>query len=187
MSAFKLVSTAKLNSGNTIPLLGFGVWDSPTHLTTKSCLRALEVGYRHIDTAQAYGNEKEVGECLTQAGIPREEIFVCSKIVNPDGDDESTYRKVLDSVHKIGGKDGYLDLMLIHNSAPGAAKIKVMWQAMEKLHQEGKIKAIGVSNFGIGHINGMKEYAKVWPPAVNQLEVRCLQLSLVNPELVVSC
>lgn len=160
-----------MNNGIEIPMLGFGVWDSPTDLTVKSCLSALETGYRHIDTAQAYGNEKEVGEALSKSGLSREDVFVTSKIVTPGDDDAATYEKVLESVKKIGGENGYLDLMLIHNQAPGAQKVKIMWQAMEKLHQEGKIKSIGVSNFGIGQIEKMKEYAKVWPPAINQLEV----------------
>ncbi|KAK5164117.1 uncharacterized protein LTR77_010208 [Saxophila tyrrhenica] len=171
MSGLTITSTAKLSSGKAIPLLGFGVWDSPSHLTTKSCLGALKVGYRHIDTAQVYGNEPEVGEAVKQSSLKREDIYVTSKILSPGSDDAATYQKCLESVHKIGGKDGYLDLMLIHNASPGAASIKLMWQAMEKLQQEGKIKSIGVSNFGIGHIEKMKEYAKVWPPMVNQLEL----------------
>lgn len=173
MAPLSINSTAKIASGKTIPLLGFGVWDSPSHLTTKSCLEALKVGYRHIDTAQVYGNEKEVGQAVKQSKIPREELYVTSKIFTPEADAKGTYQKCLDSVQKIDGKDGYLDLMLIHNSTPGAAGIKLIWQALEKLHDEGRIKSIGVSNFGIGHIKTMKEYAKVWPPMVNQLEV-CL-------------
>lgn len=171
MTTYTLQSTQKLNTGPAIPLLGFGVWDSPSHLTTQSCLSALKSGYRHIDTAQAYGNEAEVGQSISESGLSRKDIFATSKMVKPAEDAESTYQKVLDSVQKIGGPDGYLDLMLIHNQVPGKEKIKLMWQAMEKVHKEGKIKAIGVSNFGIGTIEEMKEYAQVWPPAVNQLEV----------------
>ena len=174
MSSLSIKTTSKLLSGNTIPLLGFGVWDSPTNLTTKSCLEALKVGYRHIDTAQAYGNETEVGEAVKQSDLPRQDIFVTSKIVRPAADEAATYEKCEESVRKIGGANGYLDLMLIHNVTPGAAAIKMTWQAMEKLHDEGKIKSIGVSNFGIAQLERMKEYAKVWPPAVNQLEVSLL-------------
>lgn len=173
MAPLTLQSTLKLNTGAPIPLLGFGVWDSPSRLTTASCLSALKSGYRHIDTAQAYGNEAEVGAAIAQSGLPRKDIFVTSKIVNPAEDDEATYRKVLESVEKIGGKgkEGYLDLMLIHNQACGAEKVKMMWLAMEKLRREGRIKAIGVSNFGKGTIEAMRGYASVWPPSVNQLEV----------------
>jgi len=171
MAELTIKSTAKLSSGKTIPALGFGVWDSPSHLTTQSCLEALKVGYRHIDTAQVYGNEAEVGEAVKKSDFTRGDLFVTSKVLSPGSDDAATYEKCMNSVRKIGGEDGYLDLMLIHNSTPGANAIKKMWQAMEKLHEEGKIKSIGVSNFGIASIEKMKEYAKVWPPAVNQLEL----------------
>ena len=140
-SSLSLQSTLKLKSGTTIPRLGFGVWDSPAHLTTQSCLSALKNGYRHIDTAQVYGNEPEVGKAVRESGLKREEIFVTSKVLTP-GDDTS-------------GPEG----------------VKKMWQAMEKLQSEGKLKAIGVSNFGVGSIDRMKEYAQAWPPAVNQLEL----------------
>ncbi len=171
MSRLTIQSTAKLTNGHTIPLLGLGVWDSPTNLTPKSCLEALKVGYRHIDTAQGYGNEAEVGEAVKQSGLKREDIYVTSKIFSPGSDEAETYEKCLESIRKVGGDNGYLDLMLIHNVTPGAAGIKMIWQALEKLHDEGRIRSIGVSNFGIAHIEKMREYAKIWPPAVNQLEV----------------
>ena len=172
MSSLTIESTFKLTSGKQIPALGFGVWDSPNNLTTKSCLEALKVGYRHIDTAQVYGNESEVGQAVKQSDIPREKLFITSKILSPgNGGSTSTRDKLLDSVKKIGGNDGYVDLMLIHNSTSGAEGVQTMWQAMEELQSQGKLKSIGVSNFGIGHIERMKKYAKVWPPAVNQLEV----------------
>lgn len=170
-SSLSLQSTLKLKSGTTIPRLGFGVWDSPAHLTTQSCLSALKNGYRHIDTAQVYGNEPEVGKAVRESGLKREDIFVTSKVLTPGDDDESTYQKVLESVKKIDGENGYLDLMLIHNNTSGPEGVKKMWQAMEKLQSEGKLKAIGVSNFGVGSIDRMKEYAQAWPPAVNQLEL----------------
>jgi diketogulonate reductase-like aldo/keto reductase len=170
-SSFTLQSSIKLNSGTKLPVLGFGVWDSPADLTTQSCLSALKTGYRHIDTAQVYGNEAEVGKAVHDSGLKRSDIFVTSKILFPGDDAEATYQSVLGSIKKIDGDDGYLDLMLIHNSTSGPAGVQKMWQAMEKLHQEGRLKAIGVSNFGIGHIDGLKSYAKVWPPAVNQLEL----------------
>lgn len=170
-ASLSLQSTITLKSGNALPRLGFGVWDSPAHLTTQSCLSALKNGYRHIDTAQVYGNEAEVGKAVRESGLKREDIFVTSKVLKPGDDDESTYQKVLESVKKIDGDNGYLDLMLIHNSTSGPEGIKKMWQAMEKLQSEGKLKAIGVSNFGVGTIDRMKEYATVWPPAVNQLEL----------------
>lgn len=141
-------SALKLPSGGKLPILGFGVWDSPSDLTTKSCLEALKVGYRHIDTAQVYGNEAEVGEAVRKSGLARKDVFITSKIYSAEADVQSTYEKCLGSVKKITGEDGYLDLMLIHNAAVGAEPRKTMWQAMEKLHGEGKFKSIGVSNFG---------------------------------------
>ena len=164
-------SSLKQLNGHKLPILGFGVWDSPKDLTTKSCLEALKVGYRHIDTAQGYSNEEEVGKAVRESRIPRDQLFITSKIWQAGDDDESTYQKCLDSVKKIDGDNGYLDLMLIHNAAVGAEPRKRMWLAMEKLHKEGKFKSIGVSNYGIGHIEEMKKYASVWPPTVNQLEL----------------
>lgn len=165
------------NSNVRIPRLGFGVYRSPTNQCVQSCLNALKAGYRHIDTAQLYGNEKEVGEAIQKSGIPRSEIFVTTKILSPGGSPEATYNKLLASVEKIAGKDGYVDLFLIHSSKSGPAGRKELWQALEKLLAEGKTKSIGVSNYGVQHIEEMKEYAKVWPPHVNQLEVSVLHCS----------
>lgn len=171
MATLTLQSTVPLNTNHKLPQLGFGVWDSPSHLTTQSCLTALKTGYRHLDTAQVYGNETEVGEAMKQSGLPRGDIFVTTKVMSPEDDDAATYKKCLASVQKIAGDDGYVDLYLIHNVTCGAKGVKMLWQALEKLHKEGKAKSIGVSNTGIGIMEGMKSYAKVWPPAVDQLEV----------------
>ncbi|TKA68674.1 hypothetical protein B0A55_08905 [Friedmanniomyces simplex] len=170
-SSLTIESTLKLNTGAKLPILGFGVWASPQNLTVKSCLEALKLGYQHIDTAQGYDNEAEVGEAVKQSGKARKDIYVTSKIWEAGADVESTYERCSGSVKKVVGDGGYLDLMLIHNAAVGAEPRKRMWLAMEKLHEEGKFKSIGVSNYGIGHIEDMKSYAKVWPPAVNQLEL----------------
>ena len=160
------------NSSAGIPRLGFGVYRSPADQCVKSCLKALEVGYRHIDTAQFYGNESEVGEALRTSGVPREEVFVTSKILSPAGSPEATYDKLLASVEKIGGPGGYVDLFLIHSSKSGVTGRKHLWQALEKLQEEGRAKSIGVSNYGVQQIEEMRSYAKVWPPQVNQIEVR---------------
>lgn len=182
MANLTIESSLKLVSGNKLPILGFGVWDSPSHITTQSCLEALKVGYRHIDTAQVYGNEKEVGEAVRKSALDRSQIFLTSKIYHAASDADATYQSCLDSVKKIDGASGYLDLMLIHNASVGAAARKTMWLAMEKLHREGKYRAIGVSNFGIGHIEELKQYAEAWPPAVNQLELHpwCQQREVVE-------
>ncbi|CAK4014625.1 Aldo keto reductase [Lecanosticta acicola] len=182
MASLTINSTFALKTGHKLPRLGFGVWDSPQNLTVQSCLSALQSGYRHIDTAQVYGNEAEVGEAVRKSGIPRKDVFITSKIVSPESDAAATYQKCLQSVKTIDGENGYLDLLLIHNVTPGAAGIQMMWQAMEKLYEEGKCKSIGVSNMGIGYMEDMKKYAKIWPPHVEQIELHpwCQQREIVD-------
>ncbi|KAK4869595.1 hypothetical protein LT330_005977 [Penicillium expansum] len=171
-ASFKITDLLPLqNSSARIPRLGFGVYRSPTNQCVQSCLKALDAGYRHIDTAQFYANEAEVGEALRATSIPRDQIFITTKILSPAASVEATYDKLLASVHKIGGADGYVDLFLIHSSSSGSAGRKLLWQALEKLYAEGKTKSIGVSNFGVGHIEEMRAYAQVFPPHVNQIEL----------------
>ncbi|KAJ6132334.1 hypothetical protein N7471_007549 [Penicillium samsonianum] len=171
-ASFKITDLLPLpNSSVRIPRLGFGVYRSPTNQCVQSCLKALDAGYRHIDTAQFYANEAEVGEALRTTSVPRDQIFVTTKVLSPAASVEATYDKLLASVHKIGGADGYVDLFLIHSSSSGSAGRKLLWQALEKLYAEGKTKSIGVSNFGVGHIEEMRSYAQVFPPHVNQIEL----------------
>ena len=174
MPSSKLAITDLLplpNSSVKIPRLGFGIYQSPPNVCIKSCLTALNAGYRHIDSAQFYRNESEMGEAARQSGIPRNEIFLTTKILSAGGSPEKTYQKCLDSVQKVDGEKGYVDLFLLHSPSGGSAAVKEMYQALEKLESEGKVKSIGVSNFGIGHIEAMKSYARIWPPHVNQIEV----------------
>lgn len=158
------------NSRKRIPRLGFGTHGAGVQ-GVQATLTALETGYRLIDTAQFYGNEKEIGQAVAQSGIARDDVFITTKIMTPAGSPEATYQKVVDSVNKIAGSEGYVDLFLIHSSSSGPAGRKLLWQALEKLLQEGRTKSIGVSNYGVQHIEEMKAYAKVWPPDVNQIEV----------------
>ncbi|KAI9747709.1 MAG: hypothetical protein M4579_007408 [Chaenotheca gracillima] len=158
------------NSTVKMPRLGFGVYQSHAATCIASCQTALTAGYRHIDSAQYYANEVQVGEAVRQSKLPRDSIFVTTKILGPAGGPEGTYKRISDSVDKIG-LDGYVDLFLIHSPSSGAKGRKEMWQALEKAHAEGKCKSIGVSNFGVSQIEEMKEYAKVWPPHVNQIEL----------------
>ncbi len=162
------------NSSVKIARLGFGVYQSPPAVCIKSCLTALQTGYRHIDTAQFYRNETEVGAAVQQSGIARSEIFITTKILSAGGSPEATYKKCRESVTKIDGEDGYVDLFLIHSPSGGKAGRKEMWQALERLVEEGRARSIGVSNFGVGHVQEMKEWARIWPPHVNQIEVRSL-------------
>lgn len=170
-SQYTLETTRPLpNSSVKIPALGFGVYQSHGSTCLKSSLTALKAGYRHIDTAQYYANEDQVGEAVKQSGIPRKDIFITTKILSPGDNDEETYKSVIESIDKID-KGGYVDLYLIHSPNAGSGPRKLMWTALEKAHKEGRAKSIGVSNFGIGHIEELKEYAQTWPPHVNQIEV----------------
>jgi len=169
-----LTSSIPLRDSNgRMPILGFGVYQIDRPDCTEACLHAMSAGYRHIDTAQLYQNEEEVGVALQQCALPREEIFVTTKIRYPRLGKGKTYLRALQSVQKIDPQeDGYVDLFLIHS--PHALKPKdrkEMWLALEKLHKEGKARAIGVSNYQPEHLEEMKEYATIWPPAVNQILV----------------
>jgi hypothetical protein len=171
-TSFTITDTLALpNSSIKIPRLGFGIYKSPHDQCVKSCLTALKAGYRHIDSAQYYANEREMGEAVRQSGLKRSDVFLTTKILRSVGSVEQTYQSLLDSVQKIDGPDGYVDLFLIHSSSGGSKDRKELWLALEKLLEAGKTRAIGVSNFGIGHIEELKSFAKVWPPHVNQIEV----------------
>ncbi|KAE9374211.1 putative aldo-keto reductase [Stipitochalara longipes BDJ] len=170
------------NSTVTIPRLGFGVFESPGEQCVSSILAALDAGYRHIDTAQFYANETEVGLAIQQSRLPRSSIFVTTKIDIPQGTVEKTYQSCLESVRKIDGEGGYVDLFLVHTADIGSRDRREVWAALERLYDEGKAKAIGVSNYGIGHVEEMKGYAKIWPPMVNQNELHpwCQQREIVT-------
>lgn len=180
---FTLTSTLQLPNSVEMPRLGFGVYLSPESKCTNSCLAALKAGYRHIDTAQYYENEKEVGDAIRQCGIPRSEIFITTKILEAKGSVEESYQSLLNSVQKIDGQNGAVDLFLIHAAAGEVEKRKELWLALEKLHKAGKAKSIGVSNYGIGHIKEMKSYATIWPPHVNQLEACSQTLQQISSKL----
>ena len=170
MSSYTIKDTIPLPQAHAkIHRLGFGVYRAPAELTVSAVASALKAGYRHVDTAQAYGNEKEVGEAVRQSGIPRDEIFVTTKIFKTEGSVSANYASIKASVDKIGL--GYVDLYLIHSPNMGPKGRRDIWAAMEKAVEDGLTKTIGVSNFGVKHMEEMKEYAKIYPPAVNQIEV----------------
>jgi hypothetical protein len=175
-SRLALTDTLPLkHSGAKIPMLGFGVWASPTGKCTTSCLNALGAGYRHIDTAQVYGNETEVGQALSKCDLPRDQVFITTKIFREESE-EAVYQSALESIKKCDPRpDGYVDLFLIHQPKSGPSGRKMLWQVLERLVAEGKAKTIGVSNFSPSHIEEMKSYAKIWPPSVNQIEVSLSQ------------
>jgi diketogulonate reductase-like aldo/keto reductase len=159
------------DSPHQIPRLGFGVYQSPVPACVQTCLKAFKSGYRHIDTAQYYNNEQSVGRAIRESKIPRSEFFITTKILYPASDEEGTYNNIIESVNNLDGEEGYVDLFLIHSPNGGAESRKTMWLALERAKKEGKVRNIGVSNYGIGHIEDIKTFGETWPPAVNQIEV----------------
>jgi 2,5-diketo-D-gluconate reductase A len=163
-----LVPTIPLNNGVEIPQLGFGVFQIKPEDTVKATTSALEIGYRHIDTAQMYGNEREVGLAVRESGIPREDVFVTSKLNNNRLERDDILRSFDDSLAALGFD--YLDLFLIHWPLPAVADYVARWKAMEEIYASGRVKAIGVSNFHPHHLRNLLAAGDV-RPAVNQIEV----------------
>ena len=162
------VPTITLNNGVEIPQLGFGVFQIPPDETVKATTTALEVGYRHIDTAQMYGNEREVGIAVRESGIPRGEVFVTSKLNNNRLERDDILRSFDTTLADLGFE--YLDLFLIHWPLPGVSDYVARWKAMEEIYASGRVKAIGVSNFQPHHLRDLFASSEV-RPAVNQIEV----------------
>jgi diketogulonate reductase-like aldo/keto reductase len=161
-----ITDSAVLNNGVKIPWLGFGVFLSPPgDVTYRSVRTALEVGYRHIDTAMIYENETDVGKAIRDSGVPRDEIFVTSKVWNADQGYESTLKAFDLSREKLGMD--VVDLYLVHWPVNG--KYIETYRACEKLYQEGKARAIGVSNFKEHHLNYLLPRVEIMP-AVDQVE-----------------
>jgi diketogulonate reductase-like aldo/keto reductase len=162
-----------LSNNVTIPELGFGTWQTPNgDVAVSAVKKALEVGYRHIDTAQGYKNEDSVGQAIKDSGIPREEIFLTTKLWNENHSYDLVLSSFEESLKKL--QTDYIDLFLIH--WPNPVKFRDNWQsanaetwrAMEELYQAGKIKAIGVSNFLPHHFEELKKTATIFP-MVNQI------------------
>lgn len=169
----------KLNNGIEMPMLGFGTYLAKDgNETTSAVKEALKVGYRHIDCAKIYNNEQSVGKGIKESGVPREDIFLVSKVWNTDQGYNSTKKAFSTSLEKLG--TDYLDLYLIHWPKPLNSET---WQAMEELYDEGKIKAIGVSNFLESHLKDLMKNCKI-TPMVNQIEY---SPKLTQPELCKFC
>jgi diketogulonate reductase-like aldo/keto reductase len=157
-----------LNNGVEMPQLGFGVWQVPDDEAERAVATALEAGYRSIDTAAIYGNEEGTGKAIAASGIPREDIFVTTKLWNSDQGYDATLRAFDTSLHKLGLQ--YLDLYLIHWPTPSKGKFVDTYKAFEKLHADGRIRAIGTSNFLPPHLERLIAETSV-VPAVNQIEL----------------
>jgi diketogulonate reductase-like aldo/keto reductase len=163
------VSSARLplNAGTSIPQVGLGVWQTPRGEGTRRAVKtAIELGYRHIDTARIYGNEADVGAGLRASGVARAEVFVTTKLWNDDQGYDSALRAFDASLDRLGLD--YVDLYLLH--WPVAGKRLDSWRALERLHSEKRARAIGVSNFLSRHLEELMATASV-TPAVNQIEL----------------
>src|ERR1700709_804079 len=151
MATTTTVPTVTLNNGIEIPQLGFGVFQIEPEKTKDATLAALEVGYRHLDTAEMYGNEKEVGEAIRRSGIPREDIFVTSKLNNGFHARDAALKAFDGTMEALGFE--YLDLFLLHWPLPRIDVDYVeTWKAMEEIYASGRVRAIGVSNFKEHHL-----------------------------------
>ncbi|WP_405607980.1 aldo/keto reductase [Streptomyces sp. NBC_01511] len=157
-----------LNNGVEIPQLGFGTFQIPPADARQATLTALEIGYRHIDTAQMYGNEKEVGQAVRDSGLDRDDIFVTSKLNNPFHAPDAAHAAFDQSLADLGLS--HLDLFLIHWPLPGVGDFVETWKALEEIYRSGRARAIGVSNFQPNHLRRLLA-GSVVVPAVNQIEV----------------
>jgi len=158
-----------LNNGIQMPALGFGVFQTPPDVTTDAVHTALETGYRLIDTAAAYGNEREVGEGIRRSGLAREEVFIETKVWISD----YGYSQTLHAFDKSAGKLGveWIDLLILHQALPSQFVLTLeAYRALETLLADGRVRAIGVSNFMPDHLGALMKQATVLP-AVNQVEV----------------
>lgn len=156
----------KLNNGVEMPILGFGVYQIPKEETKEAVLNAIKIGYRSIDTAQSYFNEKEVGDAIVECGVPREELFITTKIWIDNYGYEKCKKSVEESLKKL--QTDYIDLVLLHQPF---ADYYGAYRALEELNEEGKIRAIGISNFYPDRVVDISLFGRKIVPAVNQIEV----------------
>jgi 2,5-diketo-D-gluconate reductase A len=164
------IPNIKLNDGNGIPQLGFGVFQIPPAETAEAVQRALETGYRHIDTAEMYENEREVGEGIRAAAIDRSDVFVTSKLNNGYHEPDDARRAFDETLSELG--TDYVDLFLIHWPLPTLydGDFVSTWKTLEEFKADGRAHSIGVSNFEVDHLERLIDEADI-VPAVNQIEL----------------
>jgi 2,5-diketo-D-gluconate reductase A len=160
--------TIPFNDGNAIPQVGLGVWKTPDEGAGDAVAAALQAGYRHVDTAAAYKNERGVGEGLRRAGVPREEVFVTTKLWNEEQGFERTLRAFDASLEQLGLD--HVDLYLSHWPSPARDLYVDTWRAFIRLKEEGRVRSIGVSNFTAEHLDRLADETGV-TPAINQIEL----------------
>ncbi|KIL49556.1 aldo/keto reductase [Jeotgalibacillus soli] len=161
------MKTVTLNNGVKMPQIGLGVWQVEDEVATDSVKKAIEVGYRSIDTAAIYKNERGVGKGIKAAGVPREELFITTKVWNEDQGYESTIKAFEESLERL--ELDYVDLYLIHWPTPKKDTYVETYKALEKLYEDGKVRAIGVCNFEIVHLQRLLDECSV-KPVLNQVE-----------------
>jgi 2,5-diketo-D-gluconate reductase A len=162
------VPALTLRDGVEVPQLGFGVWQIPSEETQERVEEALAVGYRHVDTAAAYGNEAGVGAAIAASGVRREDVFVTTKLWNSEQGYDSTLRAFEKSLERLG--TGHVDLYLVHWPQPGRDLFLDTWRAFERIKEEGGARSIGVSNFRVEDLERLEAEADQ-RPTVNQIEL----------------
>ncbi|MEU8464484.1 aldo/keto reductase [Streptomyces sp. NPDC029003] len=172
------METVTLNNGVEMPVLGFGVYQIPPAETERAVADALAAGYRSLDTAAAYGNEEAVGRAIRSSGIPREDLFVTTKLWISDAGEEKAARAFETSLRKLGLD--HLDLYLIHQPY---GDVYGSWRAMERLQHEGRVRAIGVSNFHGDRLVDLMDHNEI-TPAVNQVETHPFHQRTADQELM---
>ncbi|WP_460797460.1 aldo/keto reductase [Microbacterium sp. GXF0217] len=162
------IPTLSLNDGHSIPQLGYGVFKVDPADTERAVSEALEVGYRHIDTAAIYGNEEGVGAAIASSGIPRDELFITTKLWNDRHDGEEAHAAIAESLEKLGLDR--VDLYLVHWPTPAKDNYVNAWQKLIEIRQQGLARSIGVSNFLVPHLERIVAETQVIP-AVDQIEL----------------
>ncbi|KAI0728955.1 Aldo/keto reductase [Fomitopsis betulina] len=175
--ALSLQSSVRLSSGHSVPLLGLGVYRNDDCFA--AVFAALRHGYRHVDSARVYGNEAEVGRAVRESGVPRSEVFVTSKIYSAEHGYDSTLKAIDNSLERF--QFAYLDLYLIHDPLSGKQKRLETWRALLEAKKVGKLRTVGVSNYGVKHLEEIRE-AGLETPSVNQIELQpfCQQREIID-------
>ncbi len=176
MNIMNLKSTMRLNTGRKIPILGFGTWELYGETAYKSVKHALKLGIRHIDTASMYENEREVGRAIRDSGIPREDIFITSKVWNDQQGYEATLRAYKQSLKRL--QTNYLDMYMVHWPVKGS-RVDT-YKAIETLYKNNKVKNTGVCNYLVEHLKEIFEFSDI-KPAINQIELHPFNYKFRKP------